>query len=135
MNLQVYLKRISADIGFSIMIVLLFLGLFIPDPDNILKELLPLLKKGTLTKEKLQMSFYLLSATQWFVMLIPIPYYILAIKIIKKLELYALEKYNKIIEYNSVCLIFFNILYANFAINSFAKRVAKAEEFNLTKEN
>ena len=71
----------------------------------------------------IKMKFYVLIFSTGCVIL----QLILSLKMLKKIENYAKEKYGKVIKHNGFAWFFFNLLYVNFAINSFPERLAKTE--------
>ena len=52
-------------------------------------------------------------------------YTILSFKMLKKIEIYAKEKYGKTIKYNGFAWFFFTLFYVNYAINSFSDRLSE----------
>ena len=57
-------------------------------------------------------------------------YLVIAIFLLNKLEEYAQKKYNVKIKHNILGLVCFNVLYVNFALNTFQKRVKKVIDKN-----
>lgn len=53
-------------------------------------------------------------------------YFIISLKLIKKIEEYSLKKYNVKIKHNPIWAFLFPLFYVNYALNTFQERVAKA---------